>query len=173
MEQEASQELIYAQSYEPLLVAVRGIAPAEGDVAIGESNQPGVGDGDAMGVGTEIAQHMFRAAEGRLGVNDPIVAEQYPQPSSESARLGEWHQAAVELEFAAMEGAAESSDELAAEDAAEHADGKEEGTPGRDPAGVVRRDAAGGKYAVNMWMKLQALVPTVEHAEEADLALRI
>jgi len=34
---------------------------------------------------------------------------------------------------------------------------------------VVRRDAAGGKYAVNMWMKLQALVPTVEHAEEADL----
>src|SRR5580692_7811791 len=99
MEQEAAQELMDWQSHEPFLVAVRGIAPAEGDVAIGESNQPGVGDGDAMGVGAEIAQHMFGTAEGRFGVNDPVVAEQYSQPSSESARLGEWEEAAVELEL--------------------------------------------------------------------------
>ena len=80
MEQEAAQELIDSQSHEPFLVAVRGIAPAEGDVAIGESDQPGVRDSDAMGVGAEIAQHMFRSAEGRLGVDDPVVAEQHPQP---------------------------------------------------------------------------------------------
>jgi len=36
----------------------------------------------------------------------------------------------VELEFAAVEGVAKSFDELAAEDAAENADGKEEGVPG-------------------------------------------
>ena len=75
MEQEAAQELVLSQSHEPFLVAVRGIAPAKGDVAIGESDQPGVGDGDAMSVGAEIAQHMFRAAEGRLGVDDPAVTE--------------------------------------------------------------------------------------------------
>ena len=40
----------------------------------------------------------------------------------------------MELELASMEGAAKSSDELAAEDAAEHADGQEEGAPGGDPA---------------------------------------
>jgi hypothetical protein len=33
-----------------------------------------------------------------------------------------------------MEGVAESGDELAAEDAAEHADGQKEGTPGGDPS---------------------------------------
>ena len=87
MEQEAAQELMDVQSHEPLLVAVRGIAPAEGDDAIGEIDQPGVRDSDAMGVGAEIAQHMFRAAEGPLGVDDPVVAEQYPQPRSECARL--------------------------------------------------------------------------------------
>ena len=80
MEQEAAQELIDSQSHEPFLVAVRGVAPAEGDVAIGESDQSAVGDGDAMGVGAEIAQHMFRPAEGPLGVDDPVVAEQHPQP---------------------------------------------------------------------------------------------
>jgi hypothetical protein len=34
MKQEAAQELLDIRSHEPLLVAVRGITPAEGDVAI-------------------------------------------------------------------------------------------------------------------------------------------
>jgi len=87
MEQEAAQELTDRQSHEPFLVAVGGIAPAEGEVAIGESDQPGVRDGNAMGVGTKITQHMFRATEGSLGVNDPFMAEQYPQPCGEGARM--------------------------------------------------------------------------------------
>ncbi len=87
MQQEAAQELIDRQSHEPLLVAVSGVAPAEGDVALGESNQPAVGNGDAMGVGAEIAQHMFRPAERPLGVDDPVVTEQYPQPRGEGARF--------------------------------------------------------------------------------------
>jgi len=66
VEQEAAQELIDIQSHEPLLVAVGGIAPAEGDVAIGESDEPGVRDSDAMGVGAEIAQHMFGPPKGGL-----------------------------------------------------------------------------------------------------------
>jgi len=78
MEQEAAQELFDSQSHEPLLVAVCGVSPAKCDVAFRECDEPGVGDGDAMGVGAEIAQHMFRAAERRLGVDDPVVSEQYP-----------------------------------------------------------------------------------------------
>ncbi len=81
-----------SQSHEPLLVAMSGITPAESDVAIGEGDQSGVGDGDAMGVGAEIAQHMFRSAEGLLGIDDPVVAEQNPQPCSEGA----WMQLAAE-----------------------------------------------------------------------------
>ena len=87
MEQEAAQELLDIQSHEPLLVAVGRITPAEGDVAFGECDQPGVRDGDAMSVGAEIAQHMFGTAERRLGVDDPVVAEQHPQPGSEGARM--------------------------------------------------------------------------------------
>jgi len=87
VEQEAAQELIHIQSHEPFLVAVGGIAPTKGDVAVGESDQPGVGDSHAMSVGAEIAQYMFRSAEWALGVDDPVMAEQYPQPCSEGARL--------------------------------------------------------------------------------------
>jgi len=87
VKKEAAQELIDSQSHELLLVAVGGVAPAKGDVAVGESDQPGVGDSHAMSVGAEIAQYMFRSAEWALGVDDPVMAEQYPQPCSEGARL--------------------------------------------------------------------------------------
>jgi hypothetical protein len=32
-----------------------------------------------MGVATEIAQHLYRAAEGGLGINHPVVAMQTPE----------------------------------------------------------------------------------------------
>jgi hypothetical protein len=152
---------------------VRGIAPAKGDVAIGEGDQPGVGDGDAMSVGAEIAQHMFRAAEGRRGVDDPVMTEQHAQPCGKGAWLRKMQQAAAEMEFATMECVAQSGDELAAEDAAEHADGKEEGTPGGDPSCVVQSEAAAGNDAVDMRMKLQALIPAMQHAEETDLGTKM
>ena len=79
----------------------------------------------------------------------------------------------VELECAGMKGGLESGDKLAAEDTAEHFDGKEEGAAGGDPAGVIRSEAAGGQHAVDMRMMLQSLVPGMEHAEEADLGSKV
>ena len=70
-----------------MLIVVSGVAPTEGDVAVGKSNQPAVGNGDTMGVGAEIAQHMFRPTERPLGVDDPVVAKQDPKPSCEGARF--------------------------------------------------------------------------------------
>lgn len=78
MEQKSAQELIDFKSHEPLLVTVRGVSPAKGDVAVGESDQSAVGDGDAMSVSAEIAQHMLRSSEGPLGIDNPILAEQHP-----------------------------------------------------------------------------------------------
>jgi len=88
VQEEASQELIDGQSHQPLLVAVSGVAPAKSYVALGESNQPAVGNGNAVGVGTEMAQRVFWPSERALGVDDPVVAEQYPQPRGAVAVAG-------------------------------------------------------------------------------------
>ena len=48
VQEEASQELIDGQSHQPLLIAVSGVAPAKGYVALGESNQPAVGNSNAV-----------------------------------------------------------------------------------------------------------------------------
>jgi hypothetical protein len=66
VQKEATQELIDRQAHDALLVAVGGVSPAKAYVALGKSNEPAVGDGDAVGVGAEITQGMFRSAEGLL-----------------------------------------------------------------------------------------------------------
>src|ERR1035441_4642695 len=79
----------------------------------------------------------------------------------------------VKLECAFAECAPKSGDKLAAEDTAEHFDGKEEGAAGGDPGGGGRSEAAGGEHAGDMGMMLKSLVPGMEHAEEADLGSKM
>src|SRR6516225_1176397 len=126
-----------------------------------------------MSVGAEIAQHMFWAAERPFRVDNPLVTEQYPQPRSEGARFRQRQEMSVELECAGLKGGLESGNKLAAKDTAEHFDGQEEGSARGYPAGVIRNEAASGQHAVNMRMMLESLVPSVEHAEEADLGSQV
>lgn len=127
VQEEAAQQLIDGQSHQPLLVAVSRVSPTEGNVALGQSHQPMVGNGDAMSVGAKIAQHMFWPAERPLRVDNPVVAEQDAEPSCEGVWFSKRQEAAVELERVGMKGALESGDKLTAEDTAEHFDGKKEG----------------------------------------------
>jgi hypothetical protein len=89
VQEEATQELIVRQAHDSLLVAVGGVSPAEADLAVGEGDQPAVGDADAMGLCTEVAQGMFRSTEGLLRVDDPVMAEQESEPGGEVAWLSE------------------------------------------------------------------------------------
>ena len=77
MEEEAAQELHGFQSHAGLLVAVSVVPPDETDLLSIEGQQAMVGDGHAMGVAAEVAQHMGRAAEGRFGVNEPLLPGEF------------------------------------------------------------------------------------------------
>jgi hypothetical protein len=72
-----------------------------------------------------------------------------------------------------MKGVAEPLDELAAKDTAEYADGKEEGAASWYPAWVIRSEPACSNDAVDMRMKLQALIPAMEDTEETDLCSKM
>ena len=122
VQEETAQELVDRQSQEPLLVGVRGVSPAEGDVALLKGDESAVGDSDAVGIATEIAQRVFRSAEGRLGIDDPVVTEQRSEPCGKEAWLRKWSDVAVEREPVLAEGGLQSGDKLAAKDPAEHLD---------------------------------------------------
>jgi len=52
------------------LAVVAVVLPSEADLAVVEPDQAAVGDGDAMGVATEIAEHLFGPGKRRLGENE-------------------------------------------------------------------------------------------------------
>src|SRR5437660_5092324 len=74
------------------------------------------------------------------------------------------------MKLAVLIGGFESGDELAAKHTPEHLDGEKEAWARSNPAGVIERESAGGNDAVHVRMKLELLVPGVQHAEEADLS---
>ena len=60
-----------------------------------------VGDGDAMRIALQIVQHMFGAAEGRLGIDDPVLSIKCAQEEDEVLLLMERHALAEEAQLIA------------------------------------------------------------------------
>jgi hypothetical protein len=61
--------------HEPLLATMSIVSPAERDSIVLKGHEPMVGNGDAMGIASQVVEHMFGAAEWRLGVDDPLLPE--------------------------------------------------------------------------------------------------
>ena len=99
MKQEPPQKLLDGHGHQAFLVLVGIVFPAESDLAIGEVNYPVVGDGDTMSVAGQIVDDMFRSSEWPFGVDDPVLAEQWPQKSMEGLLCGERLQAAGNSSF--------------------------------------------------------------------------
>ena len=83
VKQEAAQELLGTERHPSLLISVGIILPAESNLVMLERHEAMVGDGYAMGIAGEIAEHMVGTTEGRLGVDDPVLTEQGAQEGAE------------------------------------------------------------------------------------------
>src|SRR5512142_911730 len=83
--------------------------------------------------------------------------------------MGEWCEFSGQVQLSAFEGRLQASDELTTKHAPQYREGKEEAWVGSNPVGVIAGESARGNDTVDMGMKLEFLVPGVEHAEEADL----
>src|SRR5579872_7124469 len=114
MQEKTAQELVYTNSHELLLVAVSRITPPKGNLAIGEGNQPMIGDGYAVGVATEVVQDVLGTAERGLGVDYPVFAEEPSQPGSERFGLRNRSEFSSEMKLTVLERLPKAGDELAA-----------------------------------------------------------
>ena len=103
VEQEAAQELLRTERHHSLLITVGIILPTESNLVMLESHEAVVGDGHAMGVAGEIAEHMMGTAEGRFGVDDPVLTEQGAQEGAERFLVGQWLKSSGEGELALLE----------------------------------------------------------------------
>src|SRR5260370_3368167 len=122
MLEEASQELLRRERHGALLAAIRIVLPPEGDLGVGDCLQPVVGDGDAVRVTGQVVEDVLGAAEGRLGVDDPVLLEEHAQEGDEVLLLAERQALADQPQLISMERSLEPGHELAAKEAAKHLD---------------------------------------------------
>ena len=76
MEQEAADELDRVELHDAAAVAMSGVSPSEANLAVIETEESSVGDGNPMRVAGQILQHMLWSAERRLGVDHPLSPAQ-------------------------------------------------------------------------------------------------
>ena len=91
VDEEAADELVGGELHD--LVAGAAVGPIvlvfESDAPAIESDQPAVGDGDAVSVARQIGQHRLRSAERGLGVDVPLDLAQRRQIGREGFAFGE------------------------------------------------------------------------------------
>src|ERR1700682_3560516 len=103
-----------------------------------ESDEPAVGDRDAMGVKAEIGEDLCGSAEGPLGVNNPIDALYGFDATSESAEFGKRCKIAEEAQGAGVEGRDQAFEKKPAKEPGQRFDGQEEIRSAGDPACSIR-----------------------------------
>src|SRR5271157_4662624 len=128
-----------------------------------------VRDGHAMGVAAKILEYILGATEGWFALDHPVLSKQWSEPGGEGLGLSDRCQIAREVELLLLKGGLEAGDELSTKHATQHRAGKKEARVRWNPVGVIQRQPAGRDDTVNMGMKLQLLVPGMQHTEEADL----
>src|SRR6267142_1284308 len=117
VQKKAADELIGAKRHCLGLAVVSIVLPGEADFAVGERDQSAVGDGDATGIAAEIGQHLFGATERRLGIDDPVDAPEFVEPSGEDRGLGKTGEITEEAQFAGIEGIPQALQEQSTEQA--------------------------------------------------------
>lgn len=84
VKEESANEVRSGERELPSRVAVLSIAILEGDLAVLESKDAFVADGDSMRVSTQVAKHLLGPCHGRLAVDDPISGRGLPkEPTSQ------------------------------------------------------------------------------------------
>src|ERR1035437_2046760 len=170
VQEDAAEEVDGVEGHDTLLATVGIISPAEADALAVEGSVAVIGDGHAVDVTAEVAEDMFRSAEGRLGIDVPILVAELLHQLLEADTAAEWGGWTSEVEQSLAVELAKSGEELFAEDGAQDGNRQDEQRmAGRDPALMISRQSAGGDDRVDMVMGQQVGTPRVQDGEESDL----
>ncbi len=171
--QESPQELGGSQSHHSPPTAVCVVLPEKRNVPIPQGEEAVVGYRRPVGVVREVAQHVFGAAEGALGIDDPVLLVEHGEPLPEPQALGQLGSSTVELEQALVVGSPQSSEELPSEETAEDSHGEKEAVSAVLPVRPVSRDAAAGDDAVDVGMVLEILAPGMLDGKDGDFGTEV
>src|SRR5919199_1180579 len=164
MQQEAADQCVGAQRHGLDTIALTPVAVGKADAAVTYVEEPVVRDGDAMRIAADIVQDLRWAGKGRLGVDDPLVSVELIAKLCKVLR--EEHGAGG----ACLD---QRRAELAAKDGAQGPHREEEAGISRDPALPVGGQRASRNDAVDMEVRPQGLIPSVQDHGAPDLPAEV
>src|SRR5450432_1257120 len=118
-----------------------------------------------MRIAAEVPEDLFGAAEGTLGIDDPVGLVE-ASSSTTGRPVGQ-----IVAKGAVANGFLEGGEELAAKEGPEDAHGKEEIWLGGDPAASVERQPTTGDEAMGVRVKLELPSPGVQDGRDPRLDL--
>src|SRR6266851_2805150 len=169
MDQETADELRAIERHHLLAIAVPVILPAEADLAVVHGQQPVVGDGDTVGVASDIVEDLGWSGKRPLRVDHPLGVPDRRQIPPERGRFMKVAVRGEKVQLPSGERLPQVVQEQAPEHLRQHRDRKKVSWPAGDPARSIRRDPAARNQKMNMRMVLKGLPPGVQHTQEADL----
>src|SRR6476659_5881283 len=118
--EEAADELVGRQCHYLCLAVMTVVLPGETDLVIVVCHEAAVGDGDAMSVSAEIAEHLLGAGKRRLGEDHPVDTGQFVEQSSARGGVLESCECAGQAKLTSGKDGTQLGDEYIAEPTGEH-----------------------------------------------------
>lgn len=139
MQEESADELNGVNAEGFLRIAVPRISPAEGDLSSFTTDQSAIGNGNPVGVASEILQDVFWPAEWAFGINHPSFLLQSLIEEIESSGPSETGKPTEQSEFSLAVIGCERFQELIPKPGAKDTNGKEEPLAAMDPSRSIQR----------------------------------
>jgi hypothetical protein len=87
LQQDSAQKSMGPNRHKPLFAFVSGVAPTENDLPVGQRDQPMAADGHAIGVTTQMLEHLYGISDRSFRVDHPVLSEQSSRPRRGRLRL--------------------------------------------------------------------------------------
>jgi hypothetical protein len=99
VEKETADEFHGLQTHDLEAFAILRIPPPEVDTIVCQAHQSAVGDGHAVGITSQILEHVLGPVQGWLGVDDPLGLAELIEPGMKSSWVSERGQLPVKAEL--------------------------------------------------------------------------
>lgn len=149
MDEDAADKLVGLERHSFVAVVLFSpvVLPFKGDAVLIEGDEPGVGDGDAMGVAGEIFEYCAGSGKWRSGVDIPLAVAKASDEAFEGAGVLKRLELAKEAQALLAVECEEFIEEPASEQGGEHFDVDEEAGARANPAMAVEGETAAGDDA--------------------------
>jgi len=134
VEKETADKLHCVEAHDLEAFVVLGVPPAEADTIIREAHQAAVGDGYAVGITSQILEHVLGAVQGGLSIDDPLGLALLIEPGMKCSGVREPGQLPAELQLSLGKSYFQKGQQLLPEQTAQDPGGQEELRPAGYPS---------------------------------------